>query len=227
MRKQTRLILLTVAAVAATSTVQAAYKSGDLLVGFTSGGATNDYVFDVGALSGLSNGETWTLGANLGGAFTTSQFASADWGVIGALASTATIYSSAGSLGVPSEDAGSFNTIRPNVAAVGAGSIANSAAFISQSSTASWFTETDQAPGTPGNYFFNNLDNPNVKTSATAYLYANDNLGDPATPAGDFTISADGNTLTYSAVPEPTAISLLGGFGLLAFLLRRRSALQA
>lgn len=227
MKKQTRLILLTVAAAAVTSTVQAAYTSGDLLVGFTSAGASNDYIFDVGSLSGLSNGETWTLGTNLGGTFTSSQFANADWGVIGAKISNMTIYSTLGSLGVPpTEDAGSFATIRVNVASVGASSVANAAVTPFQSSTASWFSQTDQPDATPGNYFFNNLDNPNQNTANPVNLYANDNNGDPAAYLGDFTVSPDGNTLTYT-VPEPAAVSLLGGFGLLALTFRRRLSRQS
>ena len=113
------------------------------------------------------------------------------------------------------------------MAGVGGSSLANAAATPGQTTANSWYSQTDQPSGTPGNYFFNNLDNPNNKTSVAANLYANDNLGDAATLLGDFTISADGNTLTWTAVPEPTAYAILGGFGLLALSLRRRFTSKA
>jgi len=221
-------MLLTVAAAAVTSSLQAAYVSGDLLVGFTSAGAANDYIFDVGSYATLFNGETWSL-ANTGasGNFTTSQFSAADWGVIGALSLTHTIYSSAGSAGVPVENPNAFNTIKLNVSSTGQSSTSGSATAPGQTTANSWYSQTDQPNGTPGNYFFNNLDNPNNKVNVAANLYANDNLGDAATLLGDFTISADGNTLTWTAVPEPTAYAILGGFGLLALTLRRRFAHKA
>ncbi|SPE55790.1 exported hypothetical protein [Verrucomicrobia bacterium] len=226
-RKQTRLALLAVAAVAVTSTAQAAYNSGDLLVGFTSSGAANDYIFDVGTLSGLGSSKTWNLGADLGGDFTSSQFASADWGVIGALSLTHTIYSSAGSAGVPSEIPNGFNTINTDVKGVGANSVTGSEVMPGRTTANSWYFQTDQAAGTPGNYFFNNLDNPNNQTGVAAYLYANDNNGDPATLLGNFTISQDGSTLTFTAVPEPASVSALAGLGLLVAGLRRRFTCKA
>jgi len=222
MRKQTRLVLVAVAAAAMATTVQAAYTSGDLLVGFTASGAANDYLFDVGPLSGLSNGETWTLGANLGGNFSSAQFSGADWGVAGALSLTKTIYSSEGSAGVPVENPNAFNTIKANVVSLGQNSTLNAAVQPAQTSAISWYSQTDQPNGTVGNYFFNNLDNPNVKTASAATLYANDNLGDPATLLGNFSISADGNTLTWTGVPEPSTCGLLAGFGVLALWFRRR-----
>jgi PEP-CTERM motif len=228
MKKSSLLIPLTVAAVAVTSSVQAAYTSGDLLVGFTDkGGAANDFIFDVGPLSSLTSGETWTLGADVAGTFTSAQFASADWGVIGALTSTKTIYSSEGSAGVPTEIPNGFNTIRANVATVGGSSVSGAGVSVAYSMPSSWLTMTDQQTGTPGNYFFNNLDNPNQNTSATLNVYANDNLSDPATLDGYFNISANGNTLTFTAIPEPATWSLLAGFGLLAAGVRRRFVAKA
>jgi len=229
MKKHTQLALLIAAACAATSTVRAAYTSGDLLVGFTSAGAANDYMFDVGPVSGLTYGETWTLGSDLGGTFTSAQFQSASWGVIGALTSTKTIYSSAGIQGVPGPVANlsTYNAIHVNVISLGQSSIVNTATMPAQSSANSWYSQTDQAAGTPGNFFFNNLANPNVSTAAMADVYALDDLGDPGSELGAFTISANGNTLTYIQVPEPGVASLLGGFGLLALRLRRRFAHNA
>lgn len=224
MKKRVPFLLLTVAAAAVTSSVQASYVSGDLLVGFTSSGAANDFVFDIGRFSSLYNGETWSLGANAGGTFTSSQFASANWGVIGALASSQTIYSSAGSANIPQENAGDYQTIQTSVKDVGQNSVSGSGLMVGQSTANSWYTQTDQPYGTVGStLFFNVLQNPNVGTSSLAYLYANDNNGDPAAYLGNFSISADGNTLVYT-VPEPSAVSLLASFGLLSFSLRRRLA---
>jgi hypothetical protein len=227
MKKRTQLILTIAAAGAMASTAHATYLSGDLLVGFTSTGAASDYIFDVGAYSSLTSGETWTLGADLGGTLTSSQFSNGVWGVVGALSTTKTIYSSAGALGVPVENPNAFNTIRGNVQSIGASSVAGAAVTPGQTTANSWYSQTAQPNGTVGNYFFNNLDNPNVGTGSPAALYANDNLGDTATLLGDFTISGDGNTLTFTAVPEPGTLSILAGFGLLALKFRRQLARNA
>ncbi len=224
MKKRTQLILSAVAAVGLASTAQASYVNGDLLVGFTSSGA-NDYIFDVGSLSGLYYGETWALGADLGGDMTSAQFGNASWGVVGSLNSSQTIYSSGSPSGGPTEVVNGVQTVRVNVQSIGnnwSGTNNVNLAVTPGRTTFnnSWYEETDQPNGTPGNYFFNNLGNPNSPTWAQNYLYANDNLGDPAGAQGVFRISADGGTLTY--VPEPGTFSILGGFGLLALRFRRQ-----
>ena len=66
-------------------------------------------------------------------------------------------------------------------------------------------------------YFFN----PNVSASSTAYLFDNLNSG-TVTPDGSFSYDSASGLLAYSAVPEPSTLSLLGGFGLLALALRRQ-----
>lgn len=224
MKKRIPLLLLTVAAAAVTSSVQATYVSGDLLVGFTYQGAPNDFIFDVGGLSSLYNGESWNLGANVGGTFTSAEFAGASWGVIGALASSQTIYSSAGNGFIPQETAGNFQTIRPSVAGVGATSHAGAGVTVGQTTGNSWFNQTDLPYASAGpTEFVSTMDNPNVGTGSLALLYATDNNGDPAAYLGNFSISSDGSTLVYT-VPEPSAISLLAGFGLLSFSFRRRFA---
>jgi len=222
-----QLILTAAAAVAFASAANAAYVNGDLLVGFTSAGAANDYIFDVGSFASLYSGESWTLGSDLGGTLTSAQFSNGVWGVAGSLNSTKTIYSSAGVMGAPVESVNYFNNIRANVESIGGSSVANTAATPVQTTANSWYSQTDQPNGTPGNFFFNNLDNPNVSTLAAANLYANDNLGDPATLLGAFTITGDGNTLTFTAVPEPATLSILAGFGLLGLKFRRQLARNA
>jgi len=235
MRKQTKLALLAVAAAAVTSTAQAAYNNGDLLVGFTSQGAANDYIFDIGTYGGIYGGETWSLAGltGSGGNFTSSQFAAANWGLIGALntgvTATKTIYSTLGSSTAgPNEVRNRYNTIAANVLAVGTHSIAGSAVMIAQadSSGNSWNQQTlNSAPG--ANTFQNNLDSPDVGTGAAAYLWANANLGAPATLLGDFTVSADGSALTFTEVPEPASYGALAGLGLLVIALRRQFTCKA
>lgn len=218
MNKSTRLFLLTVAAAAVTSSVRA-YTDGDLLVGFTSPGATNDAIVDIGNVNSLHPGETWNLGGTgVGGNFTPTQFAAAQWGIVGAVSSSRTIFSSEGASGVPQTDPGEYNTIHVGVASLP--SLANSIVLVNQGAYNSWYTETDQPNGTPGaTLLFNTLDNPNVGTGQIALLFGNDNLGDPAFYDGNFTVSSDGSTLTY--VPEPGVLSLWSGFGLLALVVRR------
>lgn len=227
MKRITKLTALAAATFAAIS-ARASYVNGDLLVGFTSSGAANDYIFDVGQAASLTSGETWTLGTGVDGSFTSAQLASGAFGAIGSLNSTKTIYSTTDGTFAPNEAANSFNTIRANIQSVGSVSLtAGNGIAVGQTTANSWFTQTAQPSGTPGNYFFNNLDNPNASLTSNAYLFANDNNADPATPLGYFSVSADGNTLSYTAVPEPTSVSLLAGLGLAAFGLRRRMVCKA
>jgi hypothetical protein len=229
MKQRTFLILLTIAAAAATSSVQAAYQSGDLLVGFTSGTGSsniNDYIFDAGNVSLLYPGETWTLGADVAGTFTDSQFAGASWGVVGVVRSPLSNPTLFASVATPSSfDAGAILTVAANVGALGAHSVAGSGVAVSPTSDNSWYIQTDQSQSAvidgSDNYFFANFGaNPNTPTGANAPLYLYDSQGDPAAWDGSFSISADGNTLTY--VPEPGTASLLAGFGLLALSFRRK-----
>jgi hypothetical protein len=224
--KKRQLILSAAAAVAVASTAQAQYSQGDLLVGFTAPGATSDYLLDVGPYSSLHNGETWTLGADLGGTLTSSQFANASFGVVGT-GSPKLIYSTTSGASGPVEQPGNYNGIASSILSIGNNISSGSFATPSRTGSTSWYTETDQPAGTPGpTLFFNLLDNPNVGTASPAYLYSSSNLGVTTGPLGDFTISADGSTLSF-AVPEPTTFSILAGFGLLALKFRRQLARNA
>lgn len=221
------LLTTVVAAAASTAHATTYYNAGtgDLLVGFTSAGAANDYILDIGGASGLSNGEQWTLGDNVGGTFSPSQFAAARWGVIGALNSSKTIYSTTDGSFTPNEAVNYYQTIRADVATLGANSTVGNFTTPANSATAltSWYGQTAVPINqNPSGIFETDFYNPNVSTSSSAFLYANPNNGGAPTLLGDFTISSDGNTLTFVAVPEPATYGLLGSFGVLALSLRRQ-----
>jgi hypothetical protein len=218
---------LTIALLATTAVVAIpahAYTSGDLLVGFGQAGAANDYVYDVGSLSSITVGQTWNLSTGLFGQFST--LSNLNFGVVGSLNSSQTIFSSTAGI-APVEVNNGYQTIRADIYTIGGSITAGNALTPAQTATTSWTYETRQPAGTPGGIFQNDLDNPNVVTpaaftsgSTVAYLFANDNLADPAVFRCAFSLDSAG-ILTY--VPEPATCALLG-LGALAFMLRRRMA---
>ncbi len=73
MNRILKTLVVTAALAAAASAQAQQYADGDLLVGFA--GSGNDFIYDLGSVTSLSPGETWTVGASAG-----TQF-----GVVGAL----------------------------------------------------------------------------------------------------------------------------------------------
>lgn len=229
MKNRLKKALLAAAGVAAVLPAHATYVSGDLLVGFGQTGAAKDYIYDIGSFSSLTSGEQWNLSTGLSGQF--SSLNNLNFGVVGAVNLTKTIYSTSDGTFSPAEVTSGFNTIKADVATIGQSSVSGNAVMPPQTVTYSWTYETRQPAGTPGAIFQNDLDNPNVVTpssftsgTTTSYLYANDNLGDPGSLVGTFSLDSTG-ILTFSAVPEPTGCALLG-LGILALRLCRKSALQ-
>jgi hypothetical protein len=198
------------AALAVASSAQA-YPNGDLLVGFT--GGSSDFIYALGGVSALTPGQTWNIGTSLG-----MQF-----GVVGALNTGSHIYATSPDT---SESGYAYDTAFFNQAKANIGTIAGSLTVgLSRTTTPAdatgWTMQTDQAAGTPGNYLFNNLFNPNVSIASTASFFDNNAAG--ATPDGFFSYDATRGVLTYGVVPEPASIGILAGLGLFAVVMRRRS----
>ena len=209
MKNTLKYPLLAAAALAVASSAQA-YTNGDLLVGFT--GGSSDFIYDLGSVSSLTDGKTWNVGTSLG-----SQF-----GVVGALSSGKHIYATSSD---SAENGYLYSTAYFNQDNANIGTIAGSLTVglsrtTTPADTTGWTMQTAQSAGTPGNYLFNNLFNPNVTVDSPAYFFDN---AAAATPDGIFRYNAVDGVLAFSAVPEPTSIGILTVAGLLAVVMRRRS----
>jgi hypothetical protein len=216
MQRITKYALLMASALAAAVSAQAAqYNNGDLLAGF--GGGTLDFIFDLGPVTSLSQGQTWNVGANQG-----TQF-----GVVGALlqGTSGFIYATS-----PANDQNGldpsnlYGAARNNVATLAGGTTAltlGGSRTTDPSNTTGWTYQTITFQ--PGNTFQNNFVNPNVDVSATAYFFQNNNNG-TVTADSFFTYNSTSGVLIFGAVPEPTTLTLglLGGGSLLALALRRQ-----
>jgi hypothetical protein len=216
MKQPLKMTLLCAAGLAAMSAQAQNYVNGDLLVGFT--GGSSDFIYDLGQASSLTLGDTWNVGANRGTSF----------GVIGAQSNGHVIYSTSFSSTENSfSPTALYANARGNVATVSGQPSALSLSTSrspAPSDTTSWFYQTDQAAGTPGNTFQNNFFNPNVSAGATAFFFDNGNDGSVYAD-GYFTYSSANGVVTY--VPEPATLSLLAGGGLLALLFRRQASRRA
>jgi len=213
MKNTLKLALVVASALAVTASTQAAYN-GDLLVGFT--GGSSDFIYDLGLRTGLTSGETWTLGASLG----------TEFGVVASLNSGSHVWStsfdSAENGYVP---AANFTTVRANVGTIAGSLTSGTSRTTTSADTTGWTYQTAQPPGTPGNTLQNNWFNPNVAVGSTAYFFNNVDTATPSVTAdGFFTYDSVGGVLTYTAqaVPEPSTYGLLAGMGLLVVSLRRR-----
>jgi hypothetical protein len=211
MKNRFKYALLAASALAVAASAQAAYSSGDLLIGFT--GGSSDFIYDLGKVTSLTSGETWSLGSALG-----TQF-----GVVGASApASGFIYAtSADSAENGYVLSANYSQAKANIATIaGTLTLAGQSRTTTPGDTTGWTYQTSQPAGTPGNILQNNLFDPNVSVGSTAYLFQNA-AQTAALADGSFTYDTSSGMVTYTAVPEPATFSLLGGLGLLALALRR------
>jgi hypothetical protein len=185
--------------------------NNDLLIGFTKQSG-NDLIYDLGAASSLTNGQTWNLVSLLSG-YTLSTV---NWGVIGDKQVSGLRYAWMTTDGtflpipVPSTSAwGKLNTatssIYQNMSAAGAGQYVS----IASSDDNSWNSQTINPSLTT--QYANVQGNPNVVGLTSDSYYSMIATNQPPQLAGKFTLAANG-VVTFNTVantpPAPTIVSI-------------------
>jgi PEP-CTERM motif len=205
---------LAVLGLASVSAVKAAPYNGDLIIGFTAGSG-NDVVYDLGAASSLTSGETWDLSSILTG----YDLSTISWGVIGTLntGSPRTAWSTTDgttppanlpSLSAWGKNNTAISSIYQNFASAGAGQSIS----IDVSDDNSWNSQTINPSLTT--QYANVYGNPNVVGATSDSLYSILANNSAPTFLGNFTLDNTG-AVTFNPVPEPSTYGLLAVAGLL------------
>ena len=217
MKNFQKAALLAALGLASIPAVNAAPYNGDLIIGFTEG-TGSDVVYDLGAASSLTSGETWDLSSILTG----YNLSTISWGVIGTLntESPRTAWSTTdGTLppgNVPNLSAwGKNNTaissIYQNFASAGAGQSIS----IDASDDNSWNSQTISPSLTT--QYANVYGNPNVVGATSDSLYSILANNSAPTLLGNFNLDNTG-LVTFNPVPEPSTYGLLAVAGLLGLI---------
>jgi hypothetical protein len=220
MKKQIKLALLAMVAVAACS-VQAATYNSDLIIGFTVQSG-NDLEYDLGSAGSLVDGQTWNLNSLLG----TLNSSSVKWGVIGdtTAGTPKTVWATKAS-GTPASLNGNAAWSPINSTTVGIYSLfptagAGTSAAPSSTLANSWNQQTIAGAGTT---YKNVYMNPNTTGYATVNFWKTVTDNTPAQLFGMFSFANDGVvTFNAVAVPEPASYGFCAAAGLLAVSLRHQ-----
>ena len=225
MNKLYKAVLLATLGLAGMATARAADYNGDLLIGFTSG-TGNDLIYDLGAASSLSDGQTWDLTSLLTG----YNLNTVNWGVIGDVN-----FGGVRTAWITTEGAATPNSI-PSLAAWSPIYLATKAIYqnfdtagsgqfqlVDSTFASSWNQETTiNGLGNSGSYI-SNEGNPNVTGPTSANVFGMVANGSAPSLAGNFSLDNTGVlTFSVSQVPEPGAASLIGGGALLLLALRNK-----
>jgi hypothetical protein len=225
MKNMYKAALLVALGLASVTAAQA--QDSELIIGFTKASG-NDVIVDLGSVSSLSYGQTWSLGSLLSAQSIST--ATAQWGVIGSDLGLNQIWTTAGNTsaaGVSTVNSADVSTLGltmysifgNNGLSVGAGNSVTPGA----STQYSWNGQTLVAANS-SDWASAYATSPNVTGVASSKFYTTGD-GIATTKLGVFALAADG-TVSYSsgsvAVPEPTSIAAFGGAGLLLLSLRNR-----
>jgi hypothetical protein len=218
-------------------------STGDLIVDLGTASQVG-----VGGPIGIPVNLSLNVGAALGPQFipgrvsTDGGLGGIQWGVVGgSLLGNGSLYSTSASRpstpGTFGQSISAINTVGGSLYNVGGGASANQAIVdptgvaygtVQNPAPAGDSWNEAIAPGTIRNNFASIYYNPNSTTPAgfttgqsqNAELWWTDSAGHQQ-DVGYFTLFGDG-ALSFTAVPEPSTLSLLGGLGLLALTFRRQ-----
>jgi PKD repeat protein len=204
MMKQIKPAFLAAAMLAVVTSAQAANYNSDLIIGF-SDGLHNDVVYDLGAKSAITNGETWNLNSFLG----SFNLSTVNWGVIGDKLTIGTAWATTdgtfapgtlGNLQVLSPIDNATVTIFGNMPAAGAGQHFS----ISYTDDTSWNVETINADHDSD--YVSEYINPNSTGLVTNNFYSIKDDGSDPVLSGHFILAANGVvTFNTNSVSSPLA----------------------
>jgi len=230
MNKMYKAAILAALGLASVTAAQAVNYNGDLLVGFTTGSG-NDVIYDLGAASSLTSGETWDLSSPLTG----YALDSVQWGVIGSTGPSAggnnSTYNSqryvyTTDLSQPQILTGKTmwqginGTYIPSIYQNFSGTGAGDSISIASSDANSWYGQTTFA-GQSGPSTFITYANPNTTGTGSVDFYQMVATGS-STVLGTFSLdSTDTLTFSLAPVPEPTTTGLMAAGGGLLMLAGR------
>lgn len=213
---------LCAAFIAATAaSTHAATYTGDLILGFTSQSG-NDFMYDLGQASSLTDGHSVNLGSQLSG----FNLSTVQWGIVGDAniggTRTAWTTTAGGAPAALANNAAWANLDTPtksifqNFAAGGAGQTLT----ISSTDDNSW--NQQMINGALTTQYHNAYANPNQTGLGSLSIWTVVANGSSPSLLGTFSLDAGGN-VSFSAapVPEPSTFALLGLFGVAALSLRR------
>jgi hypothetical protein len=224
MKKLYRTALLAALGLASMVTAQAATYNGDLIVGFTTQSGS-DVIYDLGAESSLTSGETWNLASLLSGF---SSLSSVNWGVLGDknISGSRYVWSTTDGTTAPNtvnnnsawgKIDNAIGSIYSNFGTAGAGQSLS----IDSGDANSWNQQTINGSGSTQYINLAAQLSPNVLGLTSDSLYGALANGSDPVLLGNFALGNNG-VLTFTAVPEPITFGAFAGAGLLLVSLRNQ-----
>lgn len=210
MTKKIKSALLASLAALSLTSAHAATYNGDLIVGFTTSSG-NDFMYDLGAASALTNGKSWNLTAYLSGIPNLANPGGVKWGVIAdkKIGGVGNVWLTSQAAPSPVNGIAAWGNIdtalktlvQGMASPLGAGTNQTLAYNQADATGVSWYEETIYGYGT---YSFVSYADPNSLGLASAPFYLVVATNSAATQIGTFTLSG-GGILTYTTSVAPPA----------------------